>query len=93
MTTYTIRRVWEAQWLEGPAAYQKGDRVQVRYTRRVHPLGNGSYIAVPATAPTVSWWPIYDNHGVETVGVGTITRVCRDRETGWPHYWVRMLDA
>jgi hypothetical protein len=90
MKPYTIRRVWHYGRQEDYPAFRKGDRVQVCYERRIDRTGNGSYIAVPANAVKVTWWPIYDNHGVETVGVGTITRVCRDRDAWGPHYWVRM---
>ena len=55
--------------------YQVGDRVQVRYTRRVDRKDPGFFYAVAPTDGHVNWWPIYGDRARETIGTGTITRV------------------
>lgn len=90
----TLRQVRLYDRLGEPLPYHVGDRIQVRYTRRVDRRDDGYYYAVdPLYTDTVAkWWPIYDNRGVETVGYGTITRIWHHNDpfSSLPHCWVRM---
>jgi len=62
--------------------YKVGDRVQVRYTRRVDRADAGyNYVVDPLYADQVcKWWPIYDDVGRQTVGYGVITHIFGDCE-------------